>query len=73
MSSRSYCTYPSIRNHWVLRCISGCPVQMVSLKRERDSQSLSPIKLGTHISTHRIGRYARLTDERQSRPCPAWG
>ncbi|GFX33861.1 uncharacterized protein TNCV_3962701 [Trichonephila clavipes] len=40
MRVRAYCAHPSIRDHWVLRCRSRCPDQMVSLKR--DSQCLSP-------------------------------
>ncbi|GFY32640.1 hypothetical protein TNCV_673951 [Trichonephila clavipes] len=39
-SARVYCSRTSIRDHWALRCISRCPDQVVSLKR--DSQCLSP-------------------------------
>ncbi|GFU09130.1 hypothetical protein TNCV_1319681 [Trichonephila clavipes] len=40
MRTRAYCAHPSIRDHWVLRCMSRCPDQLVSLKR--DPQCLSP-------------------------------
>ncbi|GFT29630.1 uncharacterized protein TNCV_4890721 [Trichonephila clavipes] len=40
MRARAYCAHPSIRDHWVLRCMSRCDDQVVSLKR--DPQSLSP-------------------------------
>ncbi|GFX93407.1 hypothetical protein TNCV_152131 [Trichonephila clavipes] len=40
MRIRAYCTYPSIREHWALRCMSRCPDQVVSLKQDR--QCLSP-------------------------------
>ncbi|GFT16469.1 hypothetical protein TNCV_281101 [Trichonephila clavipes] len=34
MRARAYCAHPSIRDHWVLRCMSRCPDQVVSLKDE---------------------------------------
>ncbi|GFW71728.1 uncharacterized protein TNCV_219421 [Trichonephila clavipes] len=37
---RAYCAHPSIHDHWVLRCMSRCPDQVVSLTR--DPQCLSP-------------------------------
>ncbi|GFX80176.1 uncharacterized protein TNCV_2108201 [Trichonephila clavipes] len=40
MRARAYCAHPSMREHWALRCMSGCPDQVVSLKR--DPQCLSP-------------------------------
>ncbi|GFS79289.1 hypothetical protein TNCV_4409451 [Trichonephila clavipes] len=40
MKARAYCAHPSIRDHWGLRCMSRCPDQVVSLKR--DHQCLSP-------------------------------
>ncbi|GFX38241.1 gamma-aminobutyric acid type B receptor subunit 1 [Trichonephila clavipes] len=40
MRARAYCAHPSIRDHWVMRCRSRCPDQMVCLKR--DPQCLSP-------------------------------
>ncbi|GFT23391.1 transposase [Trichonephila clavipes] len=40
MRARAYCAHPSIRDHWALRCMSRCPDQVVSLKR--DPQCLSP-------------------------------
>ncbi|GFS86013.1 hypothetical protein TNCV_1220031 [Trichonephila clavipes] len=40
-----------VDGHWALRCRSRCSDQVISLKR--DPQCLkSPIKLGTHLSTH---------------------
>ncbi|GFT17549.1 hypothetical protein TNCV_4807861 [Trichonephila clavipes] len=40
MRARVYHVYPSTCDHWVLRCMSKCPHQVVSLKR--DPQCLSP-------------------------------
>ncbi|GFY28411.1 hypothetical protein TNCV_1970661 [Trichonephila clavipes] len=40
MRARAYCAHPSIRYHWALRCMSRCPNQVVSLKR--DPQCLRP-------------------------------
>ncbi|GFS64320.1 uncharacterized protein TNCV_3955231 [Trichonephila clavipes] len=41
MRARAYCAHPSMwDDHWVLRCMSRCPEQVVSLKR--DHQCLSP-------------------------------
>ncbi|GFW93992.1 x-linked retinitis pigmentosa GTPase regulator-interacting protein 1 [Trichonephila clavipes] len=40
MRVRVYCAHPSICDHWVLRGMSRCPDQMVSLKR--DPKCLSP-------------------------------
>ncbi|GFU57146.1 hypothetical protein TNCV_1780081 [Trichonephila clavipes] len=40
MRARVYCAHPSTRDYWALRCMSRCPDQVVSLKR--DSQCLSP-------------------------------
>ncbi|GFW25052.1 hypothetical protein TNCV_3155551 [Trichonephila clavipes] len=34
MSARAYCDRPSIRDHWTLRCMSRCPDQVVSVKRD---------------------------------------
>ncbi|GFY34629.1 hypothetical protein TNCV_1373201 [Trichonephila clavipes] len=42
MRARAYCAHPSIRDHLGLRCMSRCPDQVVSLKR--DPQCLSPHK-----------------------------
>ncbi|GFW99831.1 hypothetical protein TNCV_3420601 [Trichonephila clavipes] len=39
MRVRAYCTHPGIRDHWALRCMSRCPDQVISLKR--DTQCLS--------------------------------
>ncbi|GFW17547.1 hypothetical protein TNCV_2651051 [Trichonephila clavipes] len=60
----------NIRDHWVLRCMSSCPDQVVNLKR--DPQCLSPqeslcvwwwcVWCGTHLSTH------SSRDERLSQP-----
>ncbi|GFU26010.1 hypothetical protein TNCV_5104961 [Trichonephila clavipes] len=57
------CVYPSFRDHWALWCMSRCPDQVVSLKRDPQCFK-SPCKLGTHLSAH-CNR-----DERLSRPCP---
>ncbi|GFU64846.1 hypothetical protein TNCV_784971 [Trichonephila clavipes] len=40
MRAKAYRAHPSIRDHWVLRCMSRCPYQGASLKRDR--QGLSP-------------------------------
>ncbi|GFV90867.1 hypothetical protein TNCV_2324361 [Trichonephila clavipes] len=40
MRARAFCAHPSIRDHWALRCISRCPDQEISLKR--DPLCLSP-------------------------------
>ncbi|GFW12049.1 hypothetical protein TNCV_4531141 [Trichonephila clavipes] len=40
MRARAYCAHPSIRDNWALRCMSRCPDQVVSLKR--DPQFSSP-------------------------------
>ncbi|GFV47866.1 uncharacterized protein TNCV_3414831 [Trichonephila clavipes] len=40
MGARAYCAHPSTRDLWALRCMSRCPDQVVSLKR--DPQCLSP-------------------------------
>ncbi|GFV48142.1 uncharacterized protein TNCV_3554211 [Trichonephila clavipes] len=40
MSARGYCAHPSIRDRWALRCMSRCPDQVFSMKR--DPQCLSP-------------------------------
>ncbi|GFW94331.1 hypothetical protein TNCV_1432661 [Trichonephila clavipes] len=40
MGDRDYCAHPSTRDHWALRCMSRCPDQLISLKR--DFQCLSP-------------------------------
>ncbi|GFY27334.1 uncharacterized protein TNCV_2069541 [Trichonephila clavipes] len=66
MRVRAYCAHPSICDHWVLKCMSRCPEQVVS--RKRDPQCLSPqasFFFGTHLSTH------CSRDERLSRPFPA--
>ncbi|GFV81331.1 integrase catalytic domain-containing protein [Trichonephila clavipes] len=47
MRARTYYAHPSIRDHWVLRCMSRCPDQVVSLKR--DPQCLSPRTSLVHI------------------------
>ncbi|GFU24493.1 hypothetical protein TNCV_2264521 [Trichonephila clavipes] len=63
MRDRAYCVlYSSIRDHWALRCMSRCPDQVVSLKR--DSHCLSP-----QARLVIIDHYSR--DERPSRLCPA--
>ncbi|GFV30337.1 hypothetical protein TNCV_98121 [Trichonephila clavipes] len=31
---RVYCAHPSIRDHWLLKCMRRCPDQVVSLKRD---------------------------------------
>ncbi|GFU33823.1 hypothetical protein TNCV_2169881 [Trichonephila clavipes] len=62
--ARAYCAHPNIRGHWALRCVSRCPYQVVSLKR--DPSVYAPKQaFGTHLSTH------CSRDERLSRPCPA--
>ncbi|GFU54310.1 hypothetical protein TNCV_576861 [Trichonephila clavipes] len=33
MRAKAYCAHLSIRDHWALRCMSTCPDQVVSLKR----------------------------------------
>ncbi|GFV10019.1 hypothetical protein TNCV_4129541 [Trichonephila clavipes] len=64
MRARAYCAHPNIRGHWALRCVSRCPYQVVSLKR--DPSVYAPKQaFGTHLSTH------CSRDERLSRPCPA--
>ncbi|GFT99028.1 uncharacterized protein TNCV_3794061 [Trichonephila clavipes] len=63
MKARAYCAHPSIRDHWALRCMSRCPDQVVSLKRDLECFK-SPSKLGAHLSTH------CSRDERLCRPCP---
>ncbi|GFV09912.1 hypothetical protein TNCV_2318421 [Trichonephila clavipes] len=40
MRARACCAHPSIRDHWVLRCMSRYSDQVVSHKR--DPQCLSP-------------------------------
>ncbi|GFT93369.1 uncharacterized protein TNCV_337351 [Trichonephila clavipes] len=40
MRAKVHFAHPSIRDHWVLKCLSRCLDQMVSLKR--DPQCLSP-------------------------------
>ncbi|GFY05358.1 hypothetical protein TNCV_2208031 [Trichonephila clavipes] len=50
MRARAYWAYPTLCDHWALRCMSRCPEQVVSLKR--DPQCLSPGKLGAHLVTH---------------------
>ncbi|GFU53150.1 hypothetical protein TNCV_3023721 [Trichonephila clavipes] len=60
---RAYCAHSSIRDHWVLRCMSRCPDQMVSLKRDHKCLS-SQASLVLILSTH------YRMDERLSRPCP---
>ncbi|GFV91433.1 uncharacterized protein TNCV_899501 [Trichonephila clavipes] len=40
VGARAYCAHHSIRDHLALRCMSRCPDQVVSLKR--DPQCLSP-------------------------------
>ncbi|GFU90663.1 hypothetical protein TNCV_1942481 [Trichonephila clavipes] len=40
MRARAYCAHPSISHHWALRCMSRCPDQTVSMKR--DPYWLSP-------------------------------
>ncbi|GFW93701.1 uncharacterized protein TNCV_4542281 [Trichonephila clavipes] len=40
MRAKAYCAHPSIRDHMALRCMSRCPDQVVSQKR--DPQCLSP-------------------------------
>ncbi|GFU94866.1 hypothetical protein TNCV_820891 [Trichonephila clavipes] len=40
MRAKAYCAHPSTHDHWTLRCMSRCPNQIVSLKR--DPQCLSP-------------------------------
>ncbi|GFU72204.1 hypothetical protein TNCV_509671 [Trichonephila clavipes] len=32
--ARAYCAHPSIRDHWALQCMSRCPDQGFSLKRD---------------------------------------
>ncbi|GFU30756.1 hypothetical protein TNCV_1444671 [Trichonephila clavipes] len=64
MRARAYCAHPSIRNHWALRCLSRCPDQEASLKR--DPWCLSPqanLVLIHHPTT--VGM------KRLSRPCSA--
>ncbi|GFX03414.1 uncharacterized protein TNCV_4634261 [Trichonephila clavipes] len=64
MRARAYCAHPSIRDHWGQRCMSRCPDQVISQKR--NPQCLSPqASFGTHLSTH------CSRDEVLSRPCPA--
>ncbi|GFW98995.1 hypothetical protein TNCV_1782141 [Trichonephila clavipes] len=48
MRTRAYCAHPSVHDRWALRCMSRCPDQVLSLKRDIQS----PSKLGTHLSTH---------------------
>ncbi|GFV36149.1 hypothetical protein TNCV_1974851 [Trichonephila clavipes] len=64
MRARAYCTHPSIREDWKLRCMSRCPDKVVSVKRDSPVFK-SPSKLGSHLSTN------CSRDERLSRPCPA--
>ncbi|GFT32604.1 hypothetical protein TNCV_3145521 [Trichonephila clavipes] len=40
MRTRAYCVHLSIRDHWALKCMSRCPNQVVSLKR--NPQCFSP-------------------------------
>ncbi|GFW78552.1 hypothetical protein TNCV_2243521 [Trichonephila clavipes] len=35
MKARSYCAHPRLRDHWGQRCMSRCPDQVVSLKRNQ--------------------------------------
>ncbi|GFV75078.1 uncharacterized protein TNCV_4121961 [Trichonephila clavipes] len=64
MRTRAYCAHPSIRDHWVLRYMSRCPDQVVSLKQDLQC-SKPPSKLVTHLLTH------CSRDERLSSFCPA--
>ncbi|GFW12348.1 hypothetical protein TNCV_816031 [Trichonephila clavipes] len=47
MRARTYCGHSSIRDHWVLRCISRYPDQVISLKRDRPPVFKSSSKFGT--------------------------
>ncbi|GFW08748.1 hypothetical protein TNCV_4299211 [Trichonephila clavipes] len=56
MRARTYCAQPSIRDHWALRCMSRCPDQVVSLKR--DPQCLSPQATPDHAGLEREDIYS---------------
>ncbi|GFW34209.1 hypothetical protein TNCV_384251 [Trichonephila clavipes] len=47
MRARAYCAHPRIRDHWVIRCMSRSPDQVLSLRR--DPQFLSPQASLVHI------------------------
>ncbi|GFY30034.1 hypothetical protein TNCV_4073471 [Trichonephila clavipes] len=53
MMARAYYAHPSIRDHWMLRRMSRCPDQVVSLKRD-------PQCLGPQASLVLIYRYAAV-------------
>ncbi|GFW24796.1 uncharacterized protein TNCV_1960631 [Trichonephila clavipes] len=40
MRARAYCAHPSIRDYWTLRCMSRCPDQVDSVKRDPQCLSL---------------------------------
>ncbi|GFV80743.1 hypothetical protein TNCV_4619041 [Trichonephila clavipes] len=64
MRARAHCAHSSIRDHWVLRCMS--PMSQSGGQSEvRPPVFKSPRKFGTHLSFH----YPR--DERLSQPCLA--
>ncbi|GFW33324.1 hypothetical protein TNCV_2860011 [Trichonephila clavipes] len=49
MRVRAYYDHSSIRDHWVLRCMSTCvPIN----QSEARPPVLSPSKFGTHLSAH---------------------
>ncbi|GFX12268.1 hypothetical protein TNCV_63141 [Trichonephila clavipes] len=43
MRDRAYCAHSSIQDPWVLRCMSRCPDQVVSLKRD---PFIDPLQVG---------------------------
>ncbi|GFT03368.1 hypothetical protein TNCV_2985351 [Trichonephila clavipes] len=64
MRPRAYRAYPSMRDHWALRCIMSLSGGQSEAKPPMFQASS---KLGTHLSAH------CRKDERLSRPCRARG
>ncbi|GFW66122.1 uncharacterized protein TNCV_1710211 [Trichonephila clavipes] len=52
--TRAYCAHPSIRDHWVLRCMGRCPDQVGQFEARPPVLNF-PGKLDTHLSTHCSG------------------
>ncbi|GFW87145.1 hypothetical protein TNCV_5124991 [Trichonephila clavipes] len=50
MRARAYCAHRNVHQRWVLRGMSRCPDQVVSLKRN-PPVFMPPSKLGTHVES----------------------
>ncbi|GFW57768.1 hypothetical protein TNCV_2926871 [Trichonephila clavipes] len=67
MRASAYCAHLSIRDHWALRCMSRCPDQVVSLKRDHQcSRPQANFFFGTHLSTHCNSRLNRFVEWAQN-------